>query len=321
MLFNAWKEGMMLMPFLKRNHFLLTSILLTGILSALVPQSDAQTGATKPPVFRVNVQNVYIPVTVSDSLGRYVTGLRKEHFHVYEDKVEQDITYFNQQEAPISVGIILDVSASMKDNNNIQKARNAITRFLQSEHPEDEAFLITFNERASLAQRFTDQISTLRSALALKKPGGSTALYDAVYMGLDQIRRGRNEKKALVLISDGEDNSSRYSPAEVREFARESDVQVYGIGEQGKLGYGSAEIQHIVSLTGGRTFFPNSFNDLDYYIDLVHAELRNQYLVGYSPKNQSNDGKWRKITVRLEAPPGLPKLVVRAREGYYAPKK
>ena len=309
------------MPFLKRNHFFLASILLPATFFILIPRSDAQTDDAKSPVFRVNVQNVYIPVAVSDSLGRYVTGLRKEHFHVYEDKVEQDIIYFNQQEAPISVGIILDVSASMKDNNNIQKARNAITRFLQSEHPEDEAFLITFNERASLAQRFTDQISTLRSALALKKPGGSTALYDAVYMGLDQIRRGRNEKKALVLISDGEDNSSRYSPAEVREFARESDVQVYGIGEQGKLGYGSAEIQHIVSLTGGRTFFPNSFNDLDYYIDLVHAELRNQYLVGYSPKNQSDDGKWRKITVRLEAPPGLPKLVVRAREGYYAPKK
>ena len=309
------------MPFLKRNHFLLAGILLTLILSAVIPQSDAQTGAAKPPVFRVNVQNVYVPVAVSDSLGRYVTGLRKEHFHIFEDKVEQDIIHFNQQEAPISVGIILDVSASMKENNNIQKARKAITRFLQSEHPEDEAFLITFDEQASVAQRFTDQISTLRSALALKKLGGNTALYDAVYMGLDQIIRGRNEKKALVLISDGEDNSSRYSPAEIRESARESNVQVYGIGEQGRLGYGSAEIQHIVNLTGGRTFFPNSFNDLDYYIDLVHAELRNQYLVGYSPKNQSHDGKWRKITVRLEAPQGLPKLVVRAREGYYAPKK
>ena len=147
--------------------------------------------------------------------------------------MEQDIIHFNQQEAPIGASIISGVSASMKENNNIKKARKAITRFLQSEHPKDEAFLITFNEQAFPVQRFTDQISTLRRALALKKPGGSTALYDAVYMGLDQISRGWNEKKALVLISDGEDNSSRYSPAEIRESARESNVQVYGIGEQG----------------------------------------------------------------------------------------
>jgi Ca-activated chloride channel family protein len=209
----------------------------------------------------------------------------------------------------------------MKDNDNLRKAKNAITRFLQSMNPEDEAFLITFNDRANLAQRFTDQIGTLRSSMTQLKPSGNTAIYDAVYMGLDQIRRGKNEKKALVLITDGEDNSSRYSSVELREFARESDVQVYGIGVQGTLGYGFAEIQNIVSLTGGRVFFPTSFNDLDYYIDLVHAELRNQYLVGYSPTNSVHDGKWRKITVSLDAPPGLPRLAVRAREGYYAPKK
>ncbi|MDR0842851.1 MAG: VWA domain-containing protein [Acidobacteriota bacterium] len=313
------------MPFPRKGHFLLATILLAGFSFVPIVRITAQTGSdtspAKPPVFRVSVQNVYIPVAVSDSLGRYVTGLKKEHFRVFEDKVEQDVIYFSQQEAPISAGIVLDVSASMKDNNNINKAKNAITRFLQSENPEDEAFLITFNERADITQRFTEQLSSLRSALALKKPGGRTALYDAVHLGLEQIRHSRNEKKALVLISDGEDNSSRYSPAEVREFAKEADVQVYGIGEQGKLGYGSGELQHIVSLTGGRAFFPNSFNDLDYYIDLIHAELRNQYLVGYSPKNPARDGKWRKVTVRLDAPQGLPKLAVRAREGYYAPKR
>ena len=272
-----------------------------------------------PAVFKVNVEIVYVPISVSDSLGRYVTGLKKEYFRVFEDKVEQTIIGFMQEEAPISVGIVFDVSSSMKDNDNIRKAKNAITRFLQSVNPEDEAFLITFNERANLAQRFTNQIGTMRSALAQLKPSGKTAVYDAVYMGLEQIRYGKNEKKALVLITDGEDNSSRYSSVELREFAKESNVQVYGIGEQGNLGYGFAEIQNIVSLTGGRAFFPNSFSDLDYYIDLVHAELRSQYLVGYSPKNNVHDGKWRRITVRLEGPPGLPKLAVRAREGYYAP--
>ena len=137
---------------------------------------------------------------------------------------------------------------------------------------------------------------------------------------LEQIKKGRNEKKALILITDGEDNSSRYSASEVRDFAKESDVQIYGIGEEGKLGYGRSEIQNIVSLTGGRAFFPNNFNELDYYIDLIHAELRNQYVVGYTPANKNRDGKWRKIRVKLEPPEGLPKLIVHAKEGYFAPK-
>ena len=314
------------MPLPKKKLYTCAFFLLIGTVYILRVPGGAQSATNaadgdRPAVFRVGVENVYVPIAVSDSLGRYVTGLKKEHFHVFEDKVEQIITHFSQEEAPISVGIIFDVSASMKDNDNIRKAKNAITRFLQSINPEDEALLITFNEQANLTQRFTDQVGTLRSTLAQMKPSGRTAMYDAVYMGLDQIRRGKNEKKALVLISDGEDNSSRYTSAELREFAKESNVQVYGIEVQGLLGYGFAEIQHIVSLTGGRVFFPNSFNDLDYYFDLVYSELRSQYLVGYTPTNNVHDGKWRRITVQLDAPPGLPKLATRAREGYYAPKK
>ncbi|MDR0311162.1 MAG: VWA domain-containing protein, partial [Acidobacteriota bacterium] len=160
-----------------------------------VPGS-AQSG--DPAVFKIGVETVYVQAAVSDSLGRYVTGLKKEHFRVFEDKVEQTITSFRQEEAPISVGIVFDVSSSMKDNDNIRRAKNSITRFLQSVNPEDEAFLIAFNERPNLTQRFTDQIGTMRSALAQLKPSGNTAIYDAVYMGLDQIRRGKNEKKALV---------------------------------------------------------------------------------------------------------------------------
>ncbi|MCL2877662.1 MAG: VWA domain-containing protein [Acidobacteria bacterium] len=307
----------------KKNFYACVLFLLAGTAYILCAAGGAQSAANDdgPAVFRIGVETVYVQVAVSDSLGRYVSGLKKEHFRVFEDKVEQTITHFSQEDAPISAGIVFDVSGSMKDNENIRKAKNAITRFLQSVNPEDETFLITFNEQAKITQRFTSQIGTLRSTLAQLKPSGKTAIYDAVYMGLDQIRRGKNEKKALVLITDGEDNSSRYSSVELREFAKESSVQVYGIGEQGVLGYGFAEIQHIVSLTGGRAFFPNSFNDLDYYIDLIHSELRSQYLVGYSPTNSIHDGKWRRITVRLDAPPGLPKLAVRAREGYYAPKK
>ena len=273
-----------------------------------------------PPLFKVGVENVFVKVSVIDPLNRFVTGLEKEHFKIYEDNVEQTIAYFNQEAAPISVGIIFDVSGSMKDNNNIRKAKSAITRFLQSGNPEDDYFLITFNQKTTLAHAFTDESSSVQNEVAFQKPGGRTALYDAVYMGLDQIARGRNDKKALILITDGEDNSSRYSPSEVRDFVKETDVQIYAIGEEGNLGYGRSQIRNIVSLTGGRAFFPNSFNELDYYIDLIHAELRNQYVLGYEPTNKAHDGKWRRIRVKLDAPQGLPKLSVHAKEGYYAPK-
>ncbi len=296
-------------------------LLLVSAVFALGPRLSAQDAKQQEkPLFRVGVETVFVKVSVTDPLNRYVTGLEKEHFKVFEDKVEQSISYFSQQSAPISVGIIFDVSGSMKDNNNINSAKNALLRFLQSANPDDEFFLVTFNQKTTLVQGFTHESSVIRNMIAFRQPGGRTALYDAVYMGLDHIKRGKNEKRALILITDGEDNSSRYSATEVREFAKESDVQIYGIGEEGKLGYGRGEIQNIVGITGGRAFFPNNFNELDYYIDLIHAELRNQYLLGYVPTNKNHDGKWRKIRVKLEPPEGLPKLLVHAKEGYYAPK-
>jgi Ca-activated chloride channel family protein len=295
-------------------------LMATGFLCFILDLHGQNQKPAETPVFKVGVENVFVKVSVIDPLNRFVTGLEKEHFRIYEDKVEQTITYFSQEAAPISVGIIFDVSGSMKDNNNIRKAKSAITRFLESGNPEDDYFLITFNQKSTLAHAFTDESSAVQNEVAFQKPGGRTALYDAVYMGLDQISRGRNDKKALILITDGEDNSSRYSPSEVREFVKETDVQIYAIGEEGNLGYGRSQIRGIVGLTGGRAFFPNSFNELDYYIDLIHSELRNQYILGYAPTNKEHDGKWRRIRVKLEAPEGLPKLSVNAKEGYYAPK-
>ena len=203
-------------------------------------------------MFKVEVETVFVSVSVTDPYGRYVTGLEKESFKVYEDQVEQEILHFGQKSAPISVGLIFDVSRSMGDNVNIRKAKNAIVGFLKEGVEEDEYFLVTFNQRSRLMQAFTRSSGTVQSAVAMQKPGGSTALYDAVYMGLDYVKRGANEKKALILITDGEDNSSRYSPSEVREFAKELSIQVYGIGLEGRLGYGGSVIQNIISITGGR---------------------------------------------------------------------
>jgi Ca-activated chloride channel family protein len=289
-------------------------------LFALCGVDDAAQQTQEKPVFRVGVETVFVKVAVTDPLNRYVTGLEKEHFKVFEDRVEQAIVQFSQQSAPISAGIIFDISGSMKDNNNINSAKSAIVRFLQSGNPDDEYFLVTFNQNTKVVQNFTKQTSTLQNEISIKQPGGRTALYDAVYQGLQLIQQGKNEKKALILITDGEDNSSRYTSTEVREYAKETDVQIYAIGEEGKLGYGRNEIQNIVNITGGRAFFPNNFNELDYYIDLVHAELRNQYVLGYNPTNKIHDGRWRRIRVQLAPPEGLPKLTIHAREGYYAPK-
>ncbi len=292
-------------------------VLLGGALG--LRGSDAS-DPTKKPLFRVGVDTVFVKVSVTDSLNRFVVGLDKDNFKVYEEKVEQNITHFVQQAAPISVGILFDCSGSMKSNNNINSAKSAIVRFLQSANPEDEFFLVTFNQMPTLVTGFTNETSAIQNDISFKNPGGRTAVYDAVYMGLEQMKGAKNEKKALILITDGEDNSSRYTSSEVREFARESDVQIYGIGEEGQLGYGRSEIQNIVAMTGGRAFFPESFNELDYYIDLIHSELRNQYVLGYVPTNKNHDGKWRKIQVKLDPPPGLPKLMIHAKEGYYAPK-
>jgi Ca-activated chloride channel family protein len=296
------------------------SLTITTMALICFELSGQERKQSKRPVFKVGVETVFVKVAVTDSQIRFVTVLEKENFRVYEDKIEQTISHFIQQSAPISVGIVFDVSNSMKDNNNIKKAKNAISQFLKTGNPEDEYFLIIFNQKTTLVQSFTSQSSNLLSEVAFKKPGGFTALYDAVYMGLEQMKEARHEKKALIVITDGEDNSSRYPPTEVREYAKESDVQIYGIGEEGKLGYGRNEIQYVVSVTGGRAFFPSNFNELDYYIDLIHAELRNQYVLGYVPTNKTHDGKWRRIRVKLEQPEGLPKLLIHAREGYYAPK-
>ncbi|MDA2933289.1 VWA domain-containing protein [Acidobacteria bacterium AH-259-D05] len=272
-----------------------------------------------PPRFRVNVDTVVVRITVTDPLNRYVVGLEKEHFRIYENKLEQALTHFSNDKSPISVGIILDMSGSMGDN--ILSARSSVIRFLEQGDPQDEYFLITFNERSALARDFTNRSENIRNEISIKSPKGRTALYDAMYLGMEKIREGRHQKKALIVITDGEDNSSRYTFSELKEFVKESDVQIYVIGERSDMGYGRSIISEIVRLTGARAFFPNNFKQLDYFCDLIHSELRNQYLVGYTPTNRKGDGSWRKIKVQLNPPEGMPKLKVRAKEGYFAPRK
>lgn len=272
-----------------------------------------------PPRIKVAVETVVVRVTVTDPLNRYVVGLEKDHFKLFENKVEQPLTHFSNDKSPLSVGLILDVSGSMGDN--MLSARNSVVRFLEQGDTQDEYFLIGFNHQTELLADFTARSENIQNEISVTGASGRTALYDALYLGLEKMRNAKHDKKALIIITDGEDNSSRYTFSEVKDFAKESDAQIYVIGEKGDIGYGRGIITEVVRLSGGRAFFPNSFKQLDYYCDLIHTELRNQYVLGYTSTDKSNDGKWRKIKVRLEPPEGLPKLSVRAKEGYFAPKR
>jgi Ca-activated chloride channel family protein len=270
----------------------------------------------------VDVDLVVLNMTVTDNRNSHVTGLTKENFQVWEDKVEQQIQYFSTEDVPLSVGVIFDISGSMEDK--LTSARAAASTFLRMGDLEDEYFLVEFSNSPHLVADFTTDISKLQSRLLVTKAKGSTSLYDALYLGMEQVGHGKNSRKALVLITDGEDNHSRYSFSDVKEFAKEHDVQIYAIGIIDEInaqtsGYaGRSVLTDLANLTGGRAYFPPSVADLEGICAQIGLDLKNQYVLGYRPLNRSNDGKWRKIRVKVNRPKGAPAMSVRAKTGYYA---
>lgn len=306
-------------------------ILATALLLVVLPggsqaqQQDAEASdSSQNQSLRVDVDLVLVNATVTDPQSRYVTGLEKEHFQVWEDKVEQNIAYFSAEDVPVSLGIIFDVSGSMKDK--ISAARDAAVTFLKTGNPEDEYFLVEFSSRPELASDYTTDIGRLQNRLIFTPAKGMTALYDAVYLGLEKLREGANPKKALLMITDGEDNRSRYTFSNVKEFVKEQDIQIYSIGivnefhsQLGAGRMGRALIEELSELTGGRAFFPSSIYELEDICTKIAIELKNQYILGYSSTNEAKDGRWRKLQVKVNPPRGLPRLSVRAKSGYYAP--
>lgn len=258
---------------------------------------------------KIDVDLVMVNVTVTDPANRLVTDLRNESFHLFEDKIEQEIRYFSSDAAPLSLGIVFDISQSMK--NKLDLARKAAARFLETGTREDEYFLVEFADRARVAEEFTTDISRLRNRLAFRPAKGYTALYDGVYLGLAQLKAGRNPKKAILLITDGEDNHSRYSRGDIRESVRESDVQIYIID------LGRALVDGLAEMTGGHSY-RGSVNDLGDICEKIALDLKSQYILGYESSNPLKDGKFRKIRIKVDPPAGMPKLNVRARDGYYA---
>jgi len=273
----------------------------------------------------VDVDLVLVNVTVTDPFNRLVTGLEQENFRVFEDSAEQEVVHFSSEDVPISIGVIFDLSGSMA--NKVDKARLAAVQFFKTANPQDEFFLVSFNDRAQLTSRFTNSVEELQTRLMYTAAHGRTALLDAIYLGLSQMRGAHNAKRALLIISDGGDNHSRYTESDIKNFVKEADVQLYAIGIYDPVGYrrtpeelnGHTLLSELTELTGGRVFPVENLNDLPDTASKIGMELRNQYVLGYKTSNHQRDSRWRKIKVKLRPPRGLPPLNVYSKTGYYAP--
>jgi Ca-activated chloride channel family protein len=264
---------------------------------------------------------VNITVTVSDRFGRYVSGLDKEHFEVFDDKIRQPIAFFSQEDAPASIGIVYDVSGSMREAT--KRAFLSLDRFLTYCHRDDDLFVVGFNERPQLTCDFTARPPSISNSLVLTESNGRTAFFDAVYFALEKARQGKHVKRALVIISDGQDNASRYTMREVREALKEADILVYAIGianpwaDPFDIARGFDALDTLCRTTGGLAFFPKSEAELADSCIRVALELRHQYSIGFYPSARDEMGRWHKLKVRITPPPGAPRVAVRAREGYY----
>lgn len=269
------------------------------------------------------VDLVLVPVTITDSMNRLVLGLDKQNFQVYENKQLQTIQNVSSEDVPISVGVIFDTSKSM--TSKIDRARQAVLEFFKNANPRDEFFVIEFSDTPELIADFTTSTDDIQNKLLFMIPKGSTSLLDAIYMGVTRMKTAQYPKKALLIVSDGGDNHSRYTEHDVRSAVKEADVMIYAIGlydryfqtEEERLG--PELLSDITELTGGRAFEVDNPNDLVDVAAKIGMELRNQYVIGYRPRNQPHDGKWHKIKIKLLPPKGLPPLYTFAKQGYYAP--
>ena len=284
---------------------------------------DAAGRARPGALIRMNVDLVLVPVTVTDPMNRLVTGLEQEDFQVYENNSEQKITSFASEDAPVSIGVIFDLSGSM--TSKLIRARDSILQFIKTANPEDEFFVIGFNDRPELIEDFTSSTDDIEARLATVRSGHRTALLDAIYYGIEKMKEAKHERKALLVVSDGGDNRSRYTEGEVRAQVREADVEIYSIGifdpyaATPEERTGPTLLNDLSEETGGRLYRVDDIAEMGDIAEKISTELRNQYVIGYRPKNMSQDGKWRKLKVKLNPPSGLPPLTVHARTGYYAP--
>ena len=293
------------------------------------PQATPASADTERPVatFRAHTDLVLIPVTVTDTLNRFVLGLQKQDFQLFEDDVEQNLTLFSGEDAPLSVGVLFDESGSMGDK--LRTSRDAAVQLLNTLDKEDEAFLVEFADFAKVSIGFTGHAQEIQTALKNAQATGLTAMLDAIDTGLVEMKKARNSRKAIVVVSDGGDNRSHYTASQIESLVREADVQIYAMGvfePVFSFGLTPEEISgprllsEISAQTGGRAFAAALPGDLPSVANRIAVELRNQYVLGYYPKNKARDGKYRSVKVQVSQPPGLGSpLKIHWRLGYYAP--
>jgi Ca-activated chloride channel homolog len=279
-------------------------------------------------MIKSEVDLTLVNVTVTDPLDRLVTGLEKEHFRVFEDGVEQEVLTLSSEDIPVSIGVVFDMSGSMSDK--VEKAREAAVAFMRTANPRDQFFLVSFNDRAELTSGFTTSVDELQNRMMFTSSRGRTALLDAIYLGLSQMRDAHNSKRALLIISDGGDNHSRYSQNDIKNYLKEADCQLYAIGIFDPIGIrsrtpeeleGPSLLSEMTEMTGGRVFPVRDLSELPDIAAKIGMELRNQYVLGYKSSNPNRNGAWRKIRLKMHPPKGLPSLNIYARSGYYAPNQ
>lgn len=298
------------------------------LLLAATTLSPAQNLEDHDYKLNVDVELVQLPVSVHDKKGLPVRGLRQEHFAIYEDKVQQDISVFKQEDVPLSIALVIDTSGSMSDK--LDRLNTAAMTFVQESNSEDETSIVSFGDDVSLEQDFTSNTRKLKHALAGITASGNTSLYDAVLLGAKHLEEdGFREKKVLLVVSDGEDNHSKYKLKDVLETVKESKVIVYTVGLLGPdagildggffAGKAKKALKQFAEVTGGASFFPQNLNDVEEVCRKIARDLRNQYTIGYRPSNGKQDGSWRRVIVQVSPPKTTSKLQVRTKQGYYAP--
>jgi Ca-activated chloride channel family protein len=280
----------------------------------------------KRPAIQVNVDLTLVDVTVSDRDGRNISGLTPENFRLWEDKIEQKVEYVSAEDIPATIGLVFDVSSSMDEKSSL--ARQAVSVFLRAGNRDDEYFLVEFNALPRLVEDFTTDIDVLEQNVFSTKPRGSTALFDAVLFALDRVRDAHRTKKALLLITDGHDNTSRHSLTDTVEYLKEQDVEIFAIGtfadrySPPKLLHrsGAETLTELTKTTGGQVFFARSW-ELPKICKTIAEEIRSEYVIGYRSTNPATDGRWRNIRITVNTPGLVSHAVVRAKTGYFAPHR
>ena len=297
---------------------------------ALLAQDKPQTQKQAPFSIKVDTLEVDLPISILDREGRPIDGLKQENFQVFEDKIQQTIKTFKHEDIPLSLGLVIDNSGSMR--NKRERVNSSALAFVRESNPDDETFIINFDDSAYLEQDFTGSIGDLIDALENIDTRGETALYDAIYLAAEHEKQGKKDKKALLVITDGEDNVSKYNLNKTLEELRKSKVTLYAIGlleeddTRGGLFHkapskrAKEELTKFAEVTGGQAYFPKTLSEVEDIVKRIAHDLRNHYTITYTPTNDKLDGTWREISVKITPPKNTPKITANWKNGYYAPK-